>query len=145
MLPTSDSKQWAPLSSAESFLCPSPHAPKMHTGRSRSTDPVFPWWCVPTTGTQQTPVRGKYPRLMPRLPACPCNGGANQGGHSWSGGRQFILLARRELVLGCSQFEGVLPGFPVHLGFLLVLDSSVCQFLPAEQGTVSATSNPITR
>lgn len=91
-----------------------------------STDPVFPWWCVPATGTQQPLCVCEIPSLNPQTPSVPLRVGAKQAEHSSSGGKQFILLARQELVLACPQFEGVSPVFPTYLGFLLVVKGSSC-------------------
>lgn len=100
-------------------------------GTAATLDPVFPWE-VHTAN----PCMYDTFYLILRLPTCLCDGGAKQSNHSPTGGRQFILLTRQELDLACSQF--VLPVFLVHLGFLLVLDSSSFKLLPTEQGHQAA-------
>lgn len=70
------------------------------TGTAAALTLFFPWWCVPATGTQQTPVSVKYPHLMPGFLCAPAveeqNGvvtdGLQVGGLFYEQDRSWCLL-----------------------------------------------------
>lgn len=141
MLLTSYGKHWAPLSSAESFLCPSPRPEDAHrvSGTAAALTLFFHGGvCQPRT--HSNPCVCEIPSLNPQTPSVSLQ---------WRGktGWAFIIcrktgyfISRKGLVLACSWSEGVSPVFPIHLCFLLVVKGSICQILPTKQDTEIAAS-----
>lgn len=73
VLSTSDGKQWAPLSSAESFPCPSPHALKMlmESVAQQQHRPCFSMVVCASHRHAANPSAPEIPRFNPQTPCMP--------------------------------------------------------------------------
>lgn len=105
-----------------------------------STDPVFPWWCVPATGTQQPLcVWNTLPQSSDSLCAPPCWGKTGRAFIIWRKTVYFISKtgagARLSPVWGSFSCFSHSPG---------LLAGCQRQLLPTEQDTETAASVAVT-
>lgn len=127
-----DGKQWAPLSSAESFLCPSPHALKMHT-ESRAQQQQH-WPCFSTVVcASQGHTANPCVREIPSFNPLPWEGKTRVIVHDLEGDSLFYWQDR-SWCLRVPSFRGSLLFFPFTWASCLCSTAASASSCPRSRG-----------